>query len=304
MKIGYFPGCSLHGTAPEYEASLKLVAKAADIELVEIEDWNCCGATAAHSMNRMLSIALPARNLAIAEKMGLEEVVVPCAACYSRLLFALNEFKLDEKVRMNLQPIIETEFKGNIKILNVLDFLEKYVMDALKNKVDDKFKKKAACYYGCLLVRPPKLTNSERWDDPLRMEAILKKIGIDSIDWSFKTECCGAGLSIARTDIVGKLSGKIIEDAKDRGADMIVTACPMCQSNLDMRRGAINNYLKKDNNIPAIFITQLIGLAFGYSEKDMQFDKLFVPISFSNNNFSNNNDNLKMQKSKVKEVKV
>ncbi len=276
-KIGYFPGCSLNGTAKEYDLSLQAIARIADIELVELDDWNCCGATAAHSLNSTLAVALPARNLAIAEKMGLDEILVPCAACFSRLAQARYEIKSDEKYRTKIPQLIEMEIKGTANPITVLDFLNKYALDKIKDKLYNKLNAKFACYYGCLLTRPEHLSTIERREDPLVMEKIIYLSGGMPIDWAFKVECCGAGLSVVRTDIVGKLCAKILDDAQSRGADAIIVACPMCHSNLDMRRNEINKNLSTDNEIPVVYITQIIGLALGIDPKKLGFDKHFVP---------------------------
>lgn len=279
MKLGYYPGCSLEGTALDYNESLLKVSAALGYELEEIEDWNCCGATAAHSLNKLLSVSLPARVLALAEQQGYDEVVVPCAACYSRLLTAYHEIKTDESLKIKIPEILEMPYKGTAKPIGMLDYMQKYLFKELKEKVTNKVNLKAACYYGCLLTRPPKLTNFDRYEDPLLMEEALKSVGIESIDWAYKTECCGAGLSVTRTDLVAKLSGKVIKDAKERGADVIIVACPMCQSNLDLRRKEINNYLEEETDIPVLFITQILGLAFGIDEKKLGLHRLFVPFN-------------------------
>jgi heterodisulfide reductase subunit B2 len=269
MTIGYYPGCSLHGTALEYDESLRAVAKVFEIQFKEVEDWNCCGATAAHSLNHILSVALPARILALAEAQGFSEIVVPCAACYSRLISARHDFLSDPKIRKAIPEIIEMPFEGKVEVLSVIDFLNKHIIPNVKDKIKQPFLKKAACYYGCLMVRPQKLTHIEDYENPMMMEDMIKKIGGTPIDWAFKVECCGAGLSVSRTDVVARLSGKIVEDAVDRGAETIIVACPMCQSNLDMRRPEIDAYLKRDTKVPVIFITQAIGIALGLSEKEL-----------------------------------
>lgn len=279
IKIGYFPGCSLKGTAMEYEESLLAVCKEFDIELIEINDWNCCGATAAHSLNHLLSLALPARTLDLAEQEGFNEILVPCAACFSRLLSTWDEIRTDESLKVKIPKIIEMDFRNSVKPINIIEFIEKYISEDLKTKVIKPYNNKVACYYGCLLVRPPKLVNVENYEDPQQMERIAKLTGAKPIDWAFKTECCGAGLSIPRTDIVGKLSGKIVKDATERGAETIVVACPMCQSNLDMRRKAINLYLDQKNSVPVLYITQLIGLSIGLTPKKLGINKHIVPLN-------------------------
>lgn len=280
MKIGFYPGCSLKGTSSEYAQSTLALAKAFGVELVEIEDWNCCGATAAHNLNHELATALPARILALAEKQGLTEVVVPCAACYNRLAVSQHEMNDNEDLKGKVSDILQMPVSGNIQILNVMQFIDKYIADKIEEKVVNPFDRKVVCYYGCLLVRPQNILKFDRLEDPQSMDTLMRKIGADSMDWGYKTECCGAGFSVSRTDIVAKLSGKIVKDASDRGAEAIIVACPMCQSNLDMRRPHINSYLKKEVNTPVLYITQAIGLAVGVNKDELGLKKLFVAPAF------------------------
>jgi len=275
-KVGYFPGCSLSGTAKEYHLSLLEIAKIAGVDIIELEDWNCCGATAAHSLASTLAVALPARNLAIAEKMQLTDVLVPCAACYSRLAQAKYEMKINEKYKTLIPQLIEMDYNGTVTPLTVLDFIKKYLIDNLSDKFVNKINAKFACYYGCLLTRPEHLSTIERREDPQIMEEIIAKAQAKSIDWAYKVECCGAGLSMTRTDIVGKLSARILNDAQMRGADAVIVACPMCHSNLDMRRPEINQNLEFKTDIPILYITQVLGLALGINPKNLGLDKHFV----------------------------
>lgn len=261
MKLGFYPGCSLNGTAREYNESVKALAPVFGIELVDIDDWNCCGASAAHAVNKDLSLALPARILALAEKQGFEEIVVPCAACFNRLAVAQYEIEKDDQLKKSVEQSIKMTFNNSVKILNVVQFIEKYIKDKLAEKVSRKFEHQVACYYGCLLVRPHKIIGFDRVEDPTSLDELMQLIGATSLDWGFKTECCGASLSIARTDLVAKLSGNIVKDAADRGAEAIIVACPMCHSNLDMRRPQIDDYVGKNIPTPVIYITQAIGLS-------------------------------------------
>lgn len=279
MKIGLYPGCSLDGSSREYSDSLLLVCEKAGIEIEKIPDWNCCGATAAHNLNHELALALPARNIALAEKAGMTQILVPCAACYSRLSVTLHELKKDAVMKDKISKILDMEFKGDVEIINILEFVEKYLGTHLASTDAIKpFAHKVACYYGCLMVRPQKILNFDRQEDPQIMDNIMKQIGATPIDWPFKTECCGAGLSVSRTESVGRLSGNILIDAIERGAEAIIVACPMCHSNLDMRRPAIDKYLGKKTDIPIMYITQAIGLALGVSKDKLGFDKHFIPV--------------------------
>jgi heterodisulfide reductase subunit B2 len=278
MKIGLYPGCSLNGSARDYNESVFALAKAFDIELEQIPDWNCCGATAAHNLNKDLSLALPARILASAEKHGLADLVVPCAACYSRLVVTQHELMHDPVLRNRINEIIGAEFKGTTNIMNVIQFVDKFIVDQLESKVTKKFNHNVACYYGCLMVRPAKILKYDRAEDPQSMDEVMRKIGAKSLDWGYKVECCGAGLSVSKTDMVSKLSGKIIEDATFRGAEAIIVACPMCHSNLDMRRPSINKFWNTKFPIPVIYLTQAIGLAVGLTEKQVGLNRHFVPV--------------------------
>ncbi|MCK9640862.1 MAG: CoB--CoM heterodisulfide reductase iron-sulfur subunit B family protein [Prolixibacteraceae bacterium] len=277
MKIGFYPGCSLTGSSREYNESVVAVAKALDIELIEINDWNCCGATAAHAMNEELSLSLPARIMAMAEKQGLTEVVVPCAACYNRLKVTQHELEDDTK-RSRVIDILKMPYQGSSRIINVLQLLEMYGAENIKAKITRPFAHKVACYYGCLLVRPHSILKFDRVEDPQSMDTMIKMVGGTTLDWAFKTECCGAGFSVSRTDLVAKLSGNILKDAADRGAEALIVACPMCQSNLDMRRGAINKTLETPSDIPVIYITQAIGLALGLSAQELGLKRHFVTV--------------------------
>jgi len=279
MNIGFYPGCSLQGTAREYNESVKAIAEAFDIELKEIEDWNCCGASAAHAVNKGLSLALPARILALAEKQGLSEVVVPCAACFNRLAVAQHELNEDAEKKAETEKAIEMTFHNNVKIINVIQFIDKYIKDKIVDKMTRKFDHKVACYYGCLLVRPHKIIGFDRVEDPTSMDELMTMIGATSLDWGFKTECCGASLSIARTDLVAKLSGNIMKDAADRGVEAIIVACPMCHSNLDMRRPQIDEYVGKEISTPVIYITQAIGLAVGVTPEKLGLQRHFVKVN-------------------------
>lgn len=277
MKVGFYPGCSLEGSSKEYSKSLFAVAEKCGITLEEIKDWSCCGASAAHNLSHELSIALPARNIALAEKQGMTEIVIPCAACYGRLAASQKAIVSDEGVHKKMEGYLDLKFSGDIKLLTVFEFLQKYIFPVVDQQIVNKLNQKTACYYGCLLARPKDLTTLEHPENPMEMEVIMEKAGATPIDWAFKTECCGAGFSMSRTKTVAKLSGKIIEDAADRGADSIIVACPMCHSNLDLRRPEIKKLLKKDINIPVLFITQALGLSMGITAKELGLDRHFVP---------------------------
>lgn len=288
MKIGIYPGCSLTGSAREYNQSVFTLAEAFGIELEQVPDWNCCGATAAHNLNKDLSLALPARILASAEKHGMSEIIVPCAACYSRLMTTKHELDHDPVCRNRITEIIEADYQGRVQILNVIEFIDKYIAPKLDDKIKRRFNNKVACYYGCLLVRPAKILKYDRVEDPQSMDNVMTKLGANPIPWNRKVECCGAGLTMAKSEIVAKLSGTIVEDAAHQGAEAIIVACPMCHANLDMRRKSINSLLGKKFDIPVIYITQAIGWALGMDDKKLEFFRHFVPVNLPEGIIVNN----------------
>ena len=279
MTLGLYPGCSLKGSSREYTESVLAVAQACGIELVEIEDWNCCGATAAHNLNKELSLALPARILSLAEKQGMKEVVVPCAACYSRLTVTKHELADHPELTKTITKANGLDYRGSVEILNIIQMLDKYITPNLEGRIVKPFEHKVACYYGCLLVRPHEILKFDREEDPQSMDKLMLKAGATPIDWAFKTECCGAGLSVSRTSSVGRVSGEILKDAADRGAEAVIVACPMCQSNLDMRREAINSYLGEKIDIPVLYVTQVLGLALGIDRKTLGLQRHFVAVN-------------------------
>jgi heterodisulfide reductase subunit B2 len=281
MKIGIYPGCSLNGSARDYNESVFALAKTFGIEPAQVPDWNCCGATAAHNLNKELSLALPARILALSESNNLDEILVPCAACYSRLVVTQHELRKNPELKNRISEVIEMDYRGTTKLLNVIEWIDKYIIPNLDEKIVKPFDHKVACYYGCLLVRPNKVLNYDRAEDPQTMDIVMGKIGATPIDFAYKTECCGAGFSVSRTDIVSKLSGKIIEDAQHRGAEAMIVACPMCHSNLDMRRANINKYWKTEFDLPVMFVTQAIGLAVGLSPEEVGLQRHFVKVNIS-----------------------
>lgn len=278
MKYAYFPGCSLHSTAKEYDLSTKEVANALGIELIEIPDWICCGATPAHLTMHLLSLALPVKNLIKARAMGSYEVVTCCAACFNRLKTANHFMQKDAEHRQKVEKIVGQEYKGEVKVRHFLDVLVNgFGLKNLKEHITkDISGLKVACYYGCLLTRPPEITALDDLEEPHLIDDIMRTIGAEPVQWPYKTECCGASFSLTKTDIVLKLSGDILQMAADAGAQAIVVACPLCQSNLDLRQGMINKKYKKNFNMPILYFTQLVGLSLGIDRRKLGLEKHIV----------------------------
>jgi heterodisulfide reductase subunit B len=268
VKVSYYPGCSLHSTGLEYDESTQEVSRILDIELEELSDWNCCGAGSAHCVDEALAIELATRNLAIAEETGLE-LVIPCAACFQR-------FKVAEKhVREGKEPVVETTYKGEVPVKHLLDFLsEEKNIEAIKESIKKPLTGlKAVCYYGCLITRPPKVTDAAKYDNPETMDDLLTLLGAETYSWSYKTDCCGGSLMLSRPDIVTELSGKLIQKAEEAGAECIVTACPLCMANLDTKQGMMARKWGKEVKFPVFYFTELLGLALGSDKAELWFKK-------------------------------
>ena len=257
--VTYYPGCSLHGTAREYDESFRGVSQLLGVKLHELEDWTCCGSTSAHCTDEALAVALPVRNLTIADKYN-REMLVPCVACYSRFIAAKEEAK--EHPEYLLSP-----YEGKTSIRYALDFFcDKPLINELEAKKTKPLSGlKIACYYGCLAVRPPKLTGVKQYENPEHMERLMEILGAETLGWSYKTDCCGASLVMTRTDIVTALSQKIMAMAIEAGADCIVTGCTMCHSNLDTRQASLTAEGEK-REIPVFYFTELMGLSMGHRD--------------------------------------
>jgi heterodisulfide reductase subunit B len=280
MKYAYYPGCSSHSTARDMHESSIAVAKALGIELAEIDGWTCCGASAAHQTDRVLAASLASANLVLAKGMGLD-MVVNCAACYNRSKVANYEVANSPAVRESVGKALGQSYDGSVPVRHFVEVLTKDIGAArlrksLKQSLNGL---KAACYYGCYLLRPPEATHFDDPENPTIMENLVGAMGGESLDWPGKVDCCGGGLNLTRTDITVQRSGAIIDMARAAGAECIVVACPMCQTSLDLRQKDIEKATGKSYNMPIVYITQLLGLCLGISPKELGFDRLMVPAT-------------------------
>lgn len=267
LLFSYFPGCSQTGSAEEFGLSTLAVCKALGIELAEIPDWNCCGASSAHMTNDLLGVALPGRDLALAREMGRDMMVV-CAACYSRMKVAQNRILEDEETARRVEAAVggDPRFTGVIR----------YLLEVLANDVGFKEIKKwtrrdlaglkAVPYYGCLLVRPPEVCCMDSVENPTDLDRLMEALGVEVRPWSYKTDCCGGSLSLSRTDIVERLVNGLFTRAEQAGADCIVTTCPMCVANLEMRQVPGTFSFEILHEMPVIYFTELLGLAMDLAD--------------------------------------
>jgi heterodisulfide reductase subunit B len=250
MKLSYYPGCSLEGTALDYDESVREICQKLDIDLVDIPDWNCCGASSAHMTDHEVGMRLPMRNLLLAYSAG-HDILVPCAACFQRLKAA------DKALRENPRLWDITGYEPDFEIIHISTFLARpEVVSVIENKVAKTLDGLAiACYYGCLSLRNPRVTDAPNWELPDNLELIVTAVGAKPVSWSHRTECCSGSLTMARPDIAEKLVGDIVTAAKRAGATAMVTDCPMCQANVESRQSQEN---EQDGGLPVFFATELI----------------------------------------------
>jgi heterodisulfide reductase subunit B len=277
MKFAYFPGCSSGSFGDDYHLSFKYVTEALGMNLVEVEDWVCCGGFSARATSRLLSMALPVLSLSHAEKAGLNQLIAPCSICVSRFKTANAELEHDRDLMKNIHEVFDYKYQGKVKVYHPLEaFLESGL-----EKIQERMRKKlkglnVACYYGCLLTRPPEIARFDKAEDPQSMDSLVRALGAETIDWSFKTKCCGGLTTLSMSDVALKLSNDILRGAKEAGANAIAVGCPLCQANLDVRQRQIEETYRTRYGIPVLYFTQLMGLAFGAYPKEVGLQKLIT----------------------------
>ncbi len=258
MQVTYYPGCSLQGTARDYAESILGICSALDIQLAEVPDWNCCGATAAHSIDHRASIELAGRTLNLAAKLPHADMLVPCPLCFNRLKTAAKTLLGEHPQRYGIK------LQGSLpQIRDLANFLatEKMLAATAKQVKKPLAGLKVVCYYGCMASRPPEVTGAKDFEDPQALDRIVENLGATPIPWPFKTDCCGASQVLSRLDIVSQLVGKLYDMAQRVGAQAIVVSCQMCQANLDMYQQKIQADRGKRFTLPVYYFTELIGLA-------------------------------------------
>ena len=277
LNYSFYPGCSLHASGREYDISTRATFKALNVGLKDVPDWFCCGATPAHNVDELLSLSLCAKNLSMAEQVE-GDLAVACAACFSRLKTAQHHLTEDGHKRKLVEIAIDGPAALNKPVKHILEILAR---DLGLAHLEQSVKKplaglKVACYYGCLLTRPPHVPDLDDCEDPSIMEDILRALGAEPVKWSHRMECCGANFTLSRPGVVLKLSGAILESAQTAGADCIMVACPLCHSNLDVRQEDIQDQSRSAYDTPIFYITQLVALALGVPADRLGFESVIV----------------------------
>ncbi|HUW59774.1 MAG TPA: CoB--CoM heterodisulfide reductase iron-sulfur subunit B family protein [Candidatus Bathyarchaeia archaeon] len=278
MKYAFFPGCSLESTAWDFDMSTRALCKALGIDLADIPGWVCCGSTPAHASNASLAVALPALNLEKARQAGYDQVVVACASCYARLRTANHKITQSAEERERVHRIIEAPYDGSVRVRHILDVLVNDFGPAeIRKCVTTPLNGiRVASYYGCLLSRPPEVVAFDDPEHPTCMDALVTAAGAEAIDWPYKTECCGASLSIVKGDATNRLGYRLLSMAERAGAQCLVVACPLCQLNLDFRQADAKKGKQQIPDMPVVYITQLLGLALGLTPRSLGLDALTV----------------------------
>lgn len=293
MKYAFYPGCSSQSMAKDYDDSTKIICKNLDIELVEVPDWNCCGSIdAVYSFKPVYAITLAARNLAITKKMHMD-IVTPCSACYFTLNRANKILREDERTKSKVNEALAAlgfNYHGSVRVLHLADIL---LSDIILQRIKEKAKIQltnlnVASYYGCYMVRPPEICNFDDPEHPMRLDNLVENLGASKVDYYCKTRCCGGSLGLTDEEIALKMSKDILLSAKKSGANCLVTACHLCHFNLDAKQKDIESRFDIKINLPVLYFTQLIGLAFGIEPKQLGLQrncvspKKILPLTVSN----------------------
>ncbi|OFW59467.1 MAG: hypothetical protein A2W01_07140 [Candidatus Solincola sediminis] len=273
----FFPGCSQLSSAREYGVSAVEVAEALELHLEPLKDWNCCGASSAHMTNHFLSVSLPGRDLALAKEKD-RDLVVICASCYNNLRSAQNQILTDSTLAGRVKHIVGKDIRFEGKIVTLLDLImEEVGLEELRRRVKQPLEGlKPVSYYGCLMSRPRGMMDNDDPDNPTFMDDLLSTIGAEVKPWSYKADCCGGSLSLTRTDIVVTLVNRLFRAAEEAGANCIVTACPMCLANLEMRQGEGKFAFPQEYDLPVFFFTELLGLALGLEKAEEWFSRHLI----------------------------
>jgi heterodisulfide reductase subunit B len=278
LQYAYYPGCSLEHTASPYDKSIRAVFQMLGIGLHEIEDWNCCGATMYMSVKKIIGYAISARNLAIAQDMGMQ-ICAPCSSCYTILRKTNRHIAWDPKERNKINEALKAaglSYDTLVEVRHPVDILAvDFGVEEIKKRIKILLKGlKVAPYYGCQIVRPHGYIDDI--DDPIKMDQLLAATGAEPVHYPCKVRCCGGMLMTTQEDVALKLNLELLQAAEDNGAQIIATACPLCQMNLEGYQKKINKAFGRAFNMPVVYFSHLLGVALGIRPDEMGLDKLLV----------------------------
>ena len=268
-KIGFFPGCASEGTASDYDRTVRAVARALDLDLIEPEGWTCCGSSPAHATDPEAAVVMPMRSIAAIERMGIGTLTTACSACFGRLKTVEHDVAQDAAKRQIVAGRIGYTYGGKVRVQHLLDTLMER-----PEKIAARVKRpltglKVACYYGCLITRPSRTTGAEHPEYPMKMDYLIRALGAEPVAWSGKTDCCGGSLGIAKTEASLKMTKKVLTNARACGAEVVATMCTMCHFNLDARQHRLGFAAPT----PIVQATQLMLLAFGMDSRTAEINR-------------------------------
>ena len=278
MKLGYYPGCSLEGISAEYDESIRALFAHLEITIEDLPDWICCGTLAAPSLSRLLGLATPLWNVAQAEKAGYDRLITPCSACLYHFKHAVKTVEENPSLRADVEAVIELPLHSPPPTIHPLELLsddsfEKRIRGSVKRDLSGL---QAVCYYGCHISRPAKIMQFDDPENPQSMDRLLNWVGIQTLDWPSKVDCCGAHFSLIKPDIVVDMCERLLKSALEAEAEAIIVACPMCHANLDTRQDAIARKLGHIPNVPVLYFSQVIGYALGIPGEKLGFKRHIV----------------------------
>ncbi|OGW50186.1 MAG: hypothetical protein A2Z50_07310 [Nitrospirae bacterium RBG_19FT_COMBO_42_15] len=278
MKIPYYPGCTLNTVAKGFDTSARESAVLLGFELKELNQWNCCGATFPLTPDNVMGLTAPTKVLVNARKEG-DTVTTLCSVCYNVLKRTNKVVRDDKEKRGVINNFIEEEYDGSLNVIHFLEVLrDKIGFENVKSAVKRPLKGvKAGAYYGCMLLRPFEDMGIDNTEAPTIFENLLKALGCEPVEFPNKIECCGAHLAMGNEDVVAKLSGNVLSSAKNKGAEVIVTSCPLCQYNLEKSQKRLKDSAE-GTQMPILYFTQLLGLALGQNEESLGLDKNIFDI--------------------------
>jgi heterodisulfide reductase subunit B2 len=277
-RYAYYPGCSLLSGAKEYDRSIRAVFAHLGLELVELEDWSCCGAVHADVRHSEAAVVLPARNLALAEAQGFDRVVAPCSGCYKNLRRASQRVSADKAMRSQVNAHLREglALQGDVEVLHPLYvLLQDFGLEHLKPLVVNPLKGwRIASYYGCMLTRPKDVFDSA--ERPTGLDDLIRVLGAETVDYDMKAKCCGGAMALSHSDVTVRLTGNVLLSAKEAGADVVTLACPMCHTALDAYQGKVERATRQPLELPALYFSQVMGLALGLDPTKLGFERHMV----------------------------
>jgi heterodisulfide reductase subunit B len=280
MKICYYPGCTLKNHAKNFEDSTICSLNAIGVELDELKRWNCCGTVFSLTTDDLIHHVAPIRNLLRAKEANYDKVMTLCAMCFNTLKRANERIKSDPEsldILNNFMDREKVKYEGDVQVYHLLEFLKNEIgFENLAKKVVKPLKNlKVASYYGCLLVRPKEI-GFDDMENPTILDDLMAELGAESVDFPYKTECCGAYQTVDRPDIIAERTNQILTSAQEQGAEIVVVSCPLCAFNLDQRQKQTTEIYPEFKHIPVLYFSQLLAIALGCPEKSLRFDLNFI----------------------------